>query len=60
MMNLKDMINNNKKLIKKYDNVIRLAIKDFDCSVDDIEKIKNRRDALINELNILQMFQKKR
>ena len=56
MMNLKDMIDDRKKLIKKYDNVLRFAINDLDCSIDDIEKIKNRRDTLIDELITLQMF----
>ena len=58
IMELQDMINNNKKLIKKYDNVIRFAIKDSNCSIDDIEKIKKRRDSLMGELTILQMFNK--
>ena len=50
MMNLKDMIDDRKKLIKKYDNVLRFAINDLNCNFDDIEKIKKRRDDLIDEL----------
>ena len=49
-MNLKDMIDDRKKLIKKYDNVLRFAINDLNCNFDDIEKIKKRRDDLIDEL----------
>ena len=41
---------NKKKLIKKFDEVLKLAITDFDCSIDDIKIIKNRRDELMNEL----------
>ena len=50
MMNLKDMIDDRKKLIKKYDNVLRFAINDLNCNFDDIEKMKKRRDDLIDEL----------
>ena len=55
---LKDMINDRKKLIMEYDDVLRLAINDFDYSIDDLEKIKNRRDTLIDELITLKMFHK--
>ena len=58
MMKSKDIINDRKKQIKEYDNVLRLAINEFDCSIDDIEKIKNRRDTLMDELITLQMFHK--
>jgi len=58
MTKLKDMINDRKKLIKKYDDVLRLAVDGFDFSIDDVEKIKDRRDTLIEELITLHMFQK--
>jgi len=57
-MELQQMINKRKKLIMKFDDVLRLAVDDFDCSIDDIEKIKCRRDTLIDELITLQMLHK--
>jgi len=56
MLNLKDMIKNRNKLIIEYDNELRLAVDDFNYSINDIEKIKNERDTLIGELITLQMF----
>ena len=56
MTKLQDLINDRKKLIKKYDNVLRLAIDDFDFSIDEYKKIKDRRDTLIGELITLEMF----
>ena len=56
MLNLKDMIKKRNKLIIEYDNELRLAVDDFNYSINDIEKIKNERDTLIGELITLQMF----
>lgn len=49
-MEFKHLINEKKKLIKKFDDALKFAVYDINCSFDDIKEIKKRRDDLIDEL----------
>jgi uncharacterized protein YutE (UPF0331/DUF86 family) len=55
---LKQMIETRKKLVKEYDDKLKLAV-NSDIDVETIKKYFDERNALIDELLTLTMFHKK-